>query len=104
MIPTAQCHSYQRPNDIRYNVIKVKDPAIGYDALQELRTDPEDGCADEEGEVEGSSAGGVKDPVEAGREDEEGYAVQDFVVYYWVYLEAAEASVARYEEDKYEGN
>lgn len=75
MIPAAQCHGCQRPNDIRYNVIEVEFPVIGYDTLQELGTDTENGCADEKGEIEGSSAGGVEDPVEAGREDEEGYAV-----------------------------
>lgn len=71
--------------------------------MQKLGANSEDGSADEEGEIEVSSAGSVEDPVEAGREDKEGYTVQDLVVHYGIYLEAAEASVARYEEDEYEG-
>jgi hypothetical protein len=28
--------------------------------------------------------------------------MQDFIVYYWIYLKAAEASIAYYEEDENE--
>ena len=48
--------------------------------MQDLRANAEETGADEESEVEISPARSVEDPVEAGGEAEEGYAMQDFVI------------------------
>ena len=63
--------------------------------MKELRANPEDACANEKREVETSSPRRVKDPVEAGGEDEEGEEMEEFVVHYAVDLQRSESSIPR---------
>lgn len=54
--------------------------------------------------MEGASASGIEDPVEDGREDEEGDKVQNFVVDNAADLDRREASIASYSEEEDEGS
>ena len=80
MVPRTQSNRSQRPDDIRYNIIKIKGSAIVDEALEELRAYSENACAYDQREVETPSPRGVEDPVEASCEDEEGQEMENFVV------------------------
>ena len=62
--------------------------------LKNLGADTKDAGANEERDVEVSSAGCIEDPVEAGGEDEKGQTMEDFVVDIGVELQGGQTRVA----------
>lgn len=104
MIPRADPHGDQAPEDIGEDVVRVEVAAVREEGLQEFAADAEEGGADGEGEVEGAAARGVEDPVEAEGQEEEGQEVEGFVVDVQRDLEGGEAEVGGCEEEEEEGS
>lgn len=71
--------------------------------LQDLGTNTQEPGADEKSKVEVASSSGVEDPVETGREHEEGETVKDFVVDVSFSLEGGESNVACCRNKEQEG-
>jgi len=94
MVPTAQTQCCQATNYIGDNIVEIKFPVIGYEVLEEFRTNTEDTGANNQSYVEVASSRGIEDPVEASCEYEKGDAVEKFVGYEDVDLERGESSIS----------
>lgn len=80
VVPRAQTQPEQAAHDVRDDVVEVKVPVVGQDALQKLGADAEDQRAYHERHVNCSPAIRVDDPVEDDGEEEKSEQVQHLVV------------------------
>lgn len=103
VVPGAEGDSHTAADHVGGDVVKVELAVVGEDALDELGADAEDEGADDEGQVEGSAAIGVDDPVEDGGEEEEGDKVEDLVVDVLAELDRCQAGVGGDEEQQHKG-
>lgn len=76
MVPAAQADGTETPDDICEKVEQVEGAIIGEKALDDLGSDTEDERADDQAQVQRSSARSICNPVEGNGEEEEGYEVQ----------------------------
>lgn len=102
MVPAAQAQAGEAADNVGDDVVEVKVPAVGQEALQELGPDAEAEGARDEGEVEGAPAVGVDDPVEDDGEEEEGQEVEELVVDVDVDVQGGQAGIACQQEEEEE--
>lgn len=80
VVPAAEADGADAADDVGQEVEGIEGAAIGQQTLDDLGTNAQDERADDEGQVQGATAGGVGDPVEDQREQEEGDDVQELVI------------------------
>lgn len=81
MVPAAEPDRAQAADHVGQDVEGVERAAVGEEGLHDLGPQAQDERADQQGQLQGAAArGGVGDPVEDEREEEEGEEVEEFVV------------------------
>jgi hypothetical protein len=72
VIPAAQTNGAEATDHVGEDIEWVKSSVVRQESLNDFRADTEAECADDQSQVESAPAGGVQDPVEGDRQEEEG--------------------------------
>lgn len=72
MIPAAQTNGAEAADHVGEDIEWVKISVVRQESLNDFRADTEAECTDDQSQVESAPAGGVQDPVEGDRQEEEG--------------------------------
>lgn len=81
MVPAAQADCAEAADEVGEDVEGVEWAVVGENGLDDLGADAEGEGADEQGQLQRTAAGGIRDPVEDEGEEEECDDVEEFVVW-----------------------